>query len=108
MAVRELSVRYQQSELSGNGRRKTFTSMLEFLQRIHPADDEARSLIHAGALDGLEKDKEEHEHRGIAPPVDRIFPYRSAVSTGPLAAESFPGRGSVVPVSPCPARPAPG
>ncbi|HHL34149.1 MAG TPA: DNA polymerase III subunit alpha [Desulfobulbaceae bacterium] len=32
---------------------KKFASLLDFLQRVHPADDEARALIHAGALDGL-------------------------------------------------------
>jgi DNA polymerase-3 subunit alpha/error-prone DNA polymerase len=34
---------------------KKFLSVLDFLQKIRPADDEARALIHAGALDGLEK-----------------------------------------------------
>ncbi|HHD64872.1 MAG TPA: DNA polymerase III subunit alpha, partial [Desulfobulbaceae bacterium] len=35
------------------GDTKKFASMLDFLQRVRPADDEARALIHAGALDGL-------------------------------------------------------
>ena len=34
---------------------KNFASMLDFLQRVRPADDEARALIHAGALDRVEK-----------------------------------------------------
>ncbi len=32
---------------------KKFATLLDFLQRVRPADDEARALIHAGALDGL-------------------------------------------------------
>ncbi len=34
---------------------QNFASMLDFLQRVRPDDDEARALIHAGALDRVEK-----------------------------------------------------
>ncbi len=33
--------------------KKSFTGFVDFLQRVQPADDEIRSLINAGALDGL-------------------------------------------------------
>ncbi len=36
---------------------KRFTSILDFLQRVRPAENEAKALIHAGGLDGLEKNK---------------------------------------------------
>lgn len=38
---------------------KNFGSVLDFFQRIHPAGDEARALIHAGALDGLEQHEQQ-------------------------------------------------
>ncbi len=35
--------------------RRLFTTVTDFFTRVHPADDEARALIHAGALDFLDK-----------------------------------------------------
>jgi len=40
-------------ERQGKGDTKKFVTLLDFLHRVRPADDEARALIHAGALDGL-------------------------------------------------------
>lgn len=34
-------------------RQQPFRSMFDFLQRVHPGEDEATALIHAGALDGF-------------------------------------------------------
>jgi len=42
-------------ERNMEGDAKEFATLLDFLQRVRPADDEARALIHAGALDGLVK-----------------------------------------------------
>ena len=52
MAVRNLSADTGR-RIVQQRRENEFSSMLEFLQRVCPADDEARSLIHAGALDSL-------------------------------------------------------
>lgn len=61
MAIRGLSddtgrkiLREQKTGGMQQGQKK-FLSVLDFLQKIRPADNEARALIHAGALDGLEK-----------------------------------------------------
>jgi DNA polymerase-3 subunit alpha/error-prone DNA polymerase len=54
MAIRQLSTDTAQ-RIIRERQRKKIGSLLEFLQRIQPADDEARALIHAGALDGLEQ-----------------------------------------------------
>ena len=60
MAVRELSSDTRK-RIIRERKKKKFASMLEFLQRIHPADDEARALIHAGALDGLEQQQKKRQ-----------------------------------------------
>ena len=52
MAVRNLSVDTC-NRIVCRRKRKKYSSVLDFFQRIRPADDEARALIHAGALDSL-------------------------------------------------------
>jgi len=42
---------------------RPFSSMMDFLERIQPGDDEAGALIHAGALDGLQPGSE--SNRGV-------------------------------------------
>ncbi len=34
-------------------RRQPYVSLRDFLQRVHPAEDEARALINCGALDAF-------------------------------------------------------
>ncbi len=52
MAVRHLSAHASRRIIQERTKEK-YSSMLEFLQRVCPADDETRALIHAGALDSL-------------------------------------------------------
>ncbi len=40
-------------EREKNNQQAPFATLLDFLQKVRPDDDEARALIHAGALDGL-------------------------------------------------------
>jgi DNA polymerase-3 subunit alpha/error-prone DNA polymerase len=42
---------------------RPFTSMVDFLQRVQPGEDEANALIHSGALDGLQP--EAGTNRGV-------------------------------------------
>lgn len=52
MAVRDLG-RGTQEKIVEEGRRKEFRSLADFFRRVRPDEEEGRSLILAGALDGL-------------------------------------------------------
>jgi DNA polymerase-3 subunit alpha/error-prone DNA polymerase len=49
--------------LLGQRQQRPFGSMIDFLQRVQPGEDEANALIHAGALDGLQP--EAGANRGV-------------------------------------------
>ncbi|MBE0585211.1 MAG: DNA polymerase III subunit alpha, partial [Desulfofustis sp.] len=51
-AVRDLSRETAEAILAAR-QSSPFTGLADFLYRVHPADDEMRSLIDAGAMDGL-------------------------------------------------------
>lgn len=59
MAVRQLSLETGKRIVQAR-KEKEFSNVFEFLQRVRPADDEARALIHAGALDELAKREGQH------------------------------------------------
>ncbi len=55
MSVRHLSFETC-NRIKRQREKKKYSSMIDFLQRVHPADDEAGALIHAGALDSFAED----------------------------------------------------
>ena len=87
MAVQNLSADTCRRIIRERAKEK-YSAMLEFLQRVCPADDEARALIHAGALDSLVQDKNTknprpgllyqlaHWRQTRSPAVGRLFPAR--------------------------------